>query len=346
MGQFPGSSLHLNRPPGAIRYPDKKGSIRFRRGYRRFTCLFCFALAAGCTAYDESLLSYSGSPKDSGRTPPLDAARPEVPGFGGNGSRTPFPDPYSSVDSSAPFDSSVRDVESVPPDSGGQSVVDSSAPFDSSVRDVESAPPDSGGQSVLDSGPDTGGEEDGAAGDDEDGAVDAAEDGSEHDGDLGPCSGLSVKYMPEAISNDDYKWLRPRFIICNHGMNDVPLTGVKLRYYYTVDDNPSGQLHQCWHPGESSDCAAAGFCCGDGLDVSLVPTGGTDADHYLELSFSGGSNIPAGDETDYIAIGIAKNDWLTFDYSNDYSYDPYLDYTETQRITVYCNDSLVWGIEP
>jgi len=171
-------------------------------------------------------------------------------------------------------------------------------------------------------------------------ALDA--DGCEHDDNDGPCVYLKVLFMP---SEGDTKWLRLKFIIVNQRDIDIPIAELSLRYWYTIDTGSEEQFVECWHPDDPADCTA-GLCCDEHVATRVVPTSGTGADYYLELSFAAGADVAAGGQTDHLSIGVHKNSWNDYDYSNDYSYENVADFTENERITLYHNGSLVWGVEP
>ena len=133
------------------------------------------------------------------------------------------------------------------------------------------------------------------------------------------------------------EWIRPWLKITNTGSNSYPLTGVSLRYYYTVDSGSTVQAFDCW---------SVASVCGS-LQHAFVPvTGRQQADHYLELAFKSGS-VPAGGETEDIHIGFHKSDWAVYDGSNDWSdYANTSDYVDAQTIPLYLNHTLIWGVEP
>jgi len=168
------------------------------------------------------------------------------------------------------------------------------------------------------------------------------DNGCEHDESLGECPLLSVLYMP---GEGDTQWLRLQFIIKNHSPADISISDVTLRYYYTVDSESTEQAFECWHPDTEEDCDK-GFCCDENVVVRIDTTTGTDADHYVELSFSGDMSISPAGQTDVLSIGVHKSSWDAYDYTNDYSYHQVTEYTSTEYVTLYHQGVLVWGIEP
>jgi hypothetical protein len=73
----------------------------------------------------------------------------------------------------------------------------------------------------------------------------------------------------------------------------------------------------------------------------------TNADHYLELSFTGGT-IPAGGDTGEIQVRFHDSNYQgMFTQTNDYSFGATAtQYADWNRVTVYREGTLVWGVEP
>lgn len=71
-------------------------------------------------------------------------------------------------------------------------------------------------------------------------------------------------------------------------------------------------------------------------------------DAYVELSFTAAAgSISAGGETGEIQLRMAKSDWSNFNEADDYSFDPTKTaYADWDKVTLYLDDSLVWGVEP
>lgn len=138
----------------------------------------------------------------------------------------------------------------------------------------------------------------------------------------------------------------PLISIYNGGTSAVDISTLKIRYWYTTEGGAQEQSYWCdyWKLGSAGKDGCSYVVANFITMKEPAPT----ADTYLELSFSSeiGSLAP-GESSNDIQSRIAKSDWSNFTQSNDYSFDE----TKTlindwDHITLYQNDTLVWGIEP
>ena len=144
-----------------------------------------------------------------------------------------------------------------------------------------------------------------------------------------PAGDLVVQYRA-GDTDPANNQIRPHFNIVNTGSSDVRLSDLKLRYYFTKDGPQSVSAWIDWAQIGSSN----------------IQTSFTDT--YVELSFTTGAGIlAAGSQTGDIQLRISKDDWSNFDETDDYSFDPTkTSYTDWERVTLYQNGTLVWGVEP
>lgn len=130
----------------------------------------------------------------------------------------------------------------------------------------------------------------------------------------------------------DDQILKPFIQIENHG-NSIPLHELSLRYWYTPDTAVS----------EIADCDYALIGC-EHLAWTINDDG---SDHYLEVGFAASSGMLfGGHNTGDMQLRVHKADWSNYDETDDYSLLTLQELTEISTITVYHNDSLVWGQEP
>ncbi|MNP16401.1 Endoglucanase 1 precursor [compost metagenome] len=151
-----------------------------------------------------------------------------------------------------------------------------------------------------------------------------------------PVGNLVVQYKAGDTNASDNQ-IKPHFNIKNNGTSAVNLSDLKIRYYFTKDGS---QSLNSW-----IDWAVIGAT---NIQQVFASTTGTNADTYIELSFStGAGSIPAGGQTGDIQLRMAKSDWTNFNESNDYSFDSTkTSYTDSSKVTLYQNGNLVWGVEP
>lgn len=144
-----------------------------------------------------------------------------------------------------------------------------------------------------------------------------------------PEGDLIVEYLA-ADTNPYDNQIKPHFNIVNRGSTAVNLSDLKLRYYFSKD---GGQAMNAW-----IDWAQIGS--------SHIQSSFTD--EYVELSFtSQAGRISPNGESGPIQLRMSKNDWSNFDETNDYSFNPSItSFAPWERVTLYLNGQLVWGIEP
>jgi len=150
-------------------------------------------------------------------------------------------------------------------------------------------------------------------------------------------STLKVQYRAADTSAGDNQ-IKPHFTIVNTGAGAVPLSELKLRYWYTVDGDKA-QTFWC-------DYAVVGCANVKGTFVKLAAPR-TGADYYVEVSFTGTGSIAAGGRSGEIQARLSKSDWSNYSETGDYSYDPTKTaFADWSKVTLYRNGVLVWGTEP
>jgi hypothetical protein len=154
----------------------------------------------------------------------------------------------------------------------------------------------------------------------------------------GICAGnLSLQYQCGNTSATA-QWISPHFQITNTGSTAAALSSIKIRYFFTADGSSTQQFA----------CDYAQIGCSN-ISQAIYPWsgGGTGADHYLEVTFTGSGTIAAGANTGAMQLRFADSAYLNFTQTNDYSFNASATaYANAANITVYQAGVLVWGTEP
>ncbi|MBT2288849.1 glycoside hydrolase family 9 protein [Paenibacillus albidus] len=153
-----------------------------------------------------------------------------------------------------------------------------------------------------------------------------------------PTGNLKVQYRTNDTNAGDAQ-LRPQFRIVNTGTEAVALSGLKLRYYFTVDGDKPQEFH--------CDYAVVGSGNVNGSLVKLDPAA-SGADYALEVTFGAGAgSIPPGGDSGEIQTRINKTDWTSYNESDDYSYSAVQQiFADWNKVTLTQEGTLVWGLEP
>jgi hypothetical protein len=138
------------------------------------------------------------------------------------------------------------------------------------------------------------------------------------------------------------------FNIVSVGSTTVPLSQLKLRYWFAAD----GRV-----PVTPPDCFYPPVYCSDVTtrQIVAVTPPRTGATHYLEITFkaAAGTLAAGGQLNSAIQTQFHYEDWSRVTRTNDYSFDATKTaLTDWNRVTLYnCPTSgaacsLVWGVEP
>lgn len=132
--------------------------------------------------------------------------------------------------------------------------------------------------------------------------------------------------------------ISPKFKLLNTGNSDINLSNIKLRYYYTID----GEISQNFW----CDWASIGSENVKGDFVKLVKPV-TGADYCLEITFTASAGTLKAGQSAEIQARLAKSNWSNYNQADDYSFNASnSQYVNSEKVTGYLSNKLVWGIEP
>jgi len=130
----------------------------------------------------------------------------------------------------------------------------------------------------------------------------------------------------------------PQFKITNTGTNVISYSDIKLRYYYTMDEEGQQQFYCDWSTLPISSIT--------GKFVKM-PNPQSDADHYLEIGFNTSAPFEPGSsiviQTRFLKTQIDSS----YNQNNDYSFNNYAtNYVNWTKVTAHIGNNLVWGSIP
>jgi len=150
----------------------------------------------------------------------------------------------------------------------------------------------------------------------------------------------------EFKSGNTYRYsasIHPQFRLFNKGAAPVDIAGLEIRYWYKYDGalKPE-QSHIDW-------AGVNGNQMTDKVNTGIIKgsfAGGQD--RYLRVTFKPSAGYLGNGQHDYLEVNTRfnKEDWAPYDQANDWSYADYPGFTLWDRVTVYYNGALIYGIEP
>ncbi|WP_247720614.1 cellulose binding domain-containing protein [Streptomyces sennicomposti] len=150
---------------------------------------------------------------------------------------------------------------------------------------------------------------------------------------------LAVQYRTSATgatADQSEPWFKVR----NTGSGSLPLSEVKLRYYFKSDSAAATYRFACsW--------AVKGCANITGTFGALANPTAT-ADRYLEIGFtSGAGSLAPGADTGDLQLRFYQANWQTLRQSDDYSFSAnQTAYGDWSKVTATRAGALVWGAAP
>jgi hypothetical protein len=130
----------------------------------------------------------------------------------------------------------------------------------------------------------------------------------------------------------------PRYRLVNTGNVPVDIHDIKIRYYYTGEGENPQNFFCDW------SSIGAGNIMASFVELDNPCEG---ADRYVELEFTQDAGVLGPEGSIDIHTRIAQEDWSEYIQTNDYSFNESgKDYVDWDKVTVYINGELKWGIEP
>lgn len=132
--------------------------------------------------------------------------------------------------------------------------------------------------------------------------------------------------------------IAPKIKLMNTGTNDIALSDVVLRYYYTIDGEKAQNFWCDWSSAGSANVT------GKFVKMESVKA---EADYYLEIGFTSGAGSLAAGQSIEVQVRFSKTDWTNYTQTGDYSFSSSnSSYVDWNQMTGYIGGSLVWGVEP
>lgn len=126
--------------------------------------------------------------------------------------------------------------------------------------------------------------------------------------------------------------------IVNTGTNTINLSDIKLRYYYTIDEEKA-QNFFCDYSQVGSSNVTGTF--------TKMPTPKTGADYYLEMGFTSNGGSLAANASVNIQARAVKSDWTNYTQTGDYSFNSTATgFVDWNKVSAFFQGNLVWGNIP
>ncbi|MFK0125779.1 cellulose binding domain-containing protein [Streptomyces nigra] len=150
---------------------------------------------------------------------------------------------------------------------------------------------------------------------------------------------VTVQYRTSAAgatADQAEPWLKVR----NTGSGGLPLSSVKVRYYFKADAAGTAYRFACSWAVKGCANITGTF----GTPANPTPT----ADRYLEIGFTAGAGTLApGADTGDMQLRFHRADWQTLRQSDDYSFGAaQTSYADWAKVTASVAGSTVWGTSP
>lgn len=137
--------------------------------------------------------------------------------------------------------------------------------------------------------------------------------------------------------------IAPQLRILNDSAANVPLSQITIRYFYTDETLPSAQVFQPFFAQNQSNWANIPFSNITSQFVQIAPPANR---RYLQIGFTASAGTLVAGSAVALYFQIHAQNWANYQETNDHSYTPSAVEIDWNKVTVYRNGTLVWGVEP
>ncbi|RRB02742.1 cellulose binding domain-containing protein [Larkinella rosea] len=157
--------------------------------------------------------------------------------------------------------------------------------------------------------------------------------------DLSKLALLKVQYQNGDNGQATNNQIKPYLKLVNEGTTAVPYSELTIRYWFTAE-NYAGINTFIDYAQLGNNKVKINYVRQD--SPALLGANG-----YIEYGFEASAgNLAAGGNSGPIQTRLANKDWADLNETDDHSYSANANYVLTDRITVYRNGTLIWGVEP
>jgi subtilisin family serine protease len=135
--------------------------------------------------------------------------------------------------------------------------------------------------------------------------------------------------------------VQPTMILVNDRADALALGRVEVRYWYTADGAQAERAVVDW-----AGLMPQGATITPHVQVAIVAVAQGSQDRYLRVRFGAQAGSLAQQQSVQVQSRLHKLDWSDYTQGNDHSFTDATGFVDWDRITVYLDGALVWGVEP
>jgi subtilisin family serine protease len=135
--------------------------------------------------------------------------------------------------------------------------------------------------------------------------------------------------------------VQPTMILVNDRADALALGRVEVRYWYTADGAQAERAVVDW-----AGLMPQGATITPHVQVAIVTVAQGGQDRYLRVRFGAQAGSLARQQSVQVQSRLHKLDWSDYTQGNDHSFTDAAGFADWDRITVYVDGALVWGVEP